>query len=353
MTSKERIGLALQHKEADRVPLQDEPWGTTIERWRQEGLPEGVWPAEYFGYEMAGIGADLSMRIPNETVEETDNYTVRIAGDGQAVKNWKHATSTPEYIDFMVKTRADWEEHKHRLEWDSSRINLEAAKQAQARAEATGRWFQFSGAFGYDRLQGLIGSERVLMAMAEDPDWVQDMCDTAAGLVCAALEEMIGLGVQFDGCFVYDDMGYRNATMFSPAMFRRFEFPNHKRVYDCAKAHGLPCILHSCGNVNAFVPGLIEAGLSCLQPLEVKAGMNLAQLKRDYGEVLSFMGGIDARKMAHPDPAVIEEEIATKVTAAKQGGGYIYHSDHSIPEDVSFAQFCHVIELVKKYGSYE
>ncbi len=352
MTSKERIALALQHKEADRIAIHDSPWGTTIERWRREGLPEEVSPAEYFGYELASTGANLSMRMPTDVIEETEEYRITGGMDGQVIKNWKHATSTPEYIDFMVKTRADWEEHKFRLEWDSSRIDVEASRQAQAEAEAQGKWFSFNGAFGYDRLQGLIGSERLLMAMAEDPDWVQDMFDTVAELVCTALEEMVGMGFQFDGCFVYDDMGYRNATLFSPAMFRRFEFPNHKRVYDCAWAHGLPCILHSCGNVNAFVPGLIEAGLACLQPLEVKAQMNLVQLKRDYGEKLAFMGGIDVRKMAMADPAIIEEEIATKIGAAKVGGGYIYHSDHSVPDNISFEQYCHVMELVKKYGSY-
>ncbi len=352
MTSKERIALALQHKEADRIAIHDSPWGTTIERWRQEGLPEGVGPAEYFGYELASTGANLSMRMPTDVIEETEEYRITGGMDGQVIKNWKHATSTPEYIDFMIKTRADWEEHKFRLEWDSSRIDVEASRKAQAEAEAQGKWFSFNGAFGYDRLQGLIGSERLLMAMAEDPEWVQEMFDTAAELVCVALEEMIALGFQFDGCFVYDDMGYRNATLFSPAMFRRFEFPNHKRVYDCAWAHGLPCILHSCGNVNAFVPGLIEAGLACLQPLEVKAQMDLVQLKRDYGEKLAFMGGIDVRKMAMADPAIIEEEIATKIGAAKVGGGYIYHSDHSVPDNISFEQYRHVIELVKKYGSY-
>jgi uroporphyrinogen decarboxylase len=301
---------------------------------------------------MSGTGANLSLRIPDRTVEETEEYRIFIGGDGQTIKNWKHATSTPEYIDFMVKTRADWEEHKHLLEWEASRIDVEAVKKAIADAEAKGLWISFNGAFGYDRVQSLIGSERLLMAMAEDPDWVQDMFDTVAALYCTSLEAAMGLGFQFDGCFVYDDMGYRNATMFSPAMFRRFEFPNHKRVYDCAKGYGLPCILHSCGNVNAFVPGLIEAGLTCLQPLEVKAQMNLVQLKRDYGEKLAFMGGIDVRKMAMADPAIIEEEIATKIGAAKVGGGYIYHSDHSVPDNISFSQYVHVMELVEKYGRY-
>ena len=52
------------------------------------------------------------------------------------------------------------------------------------------------------------------------------------------------------------------------------------------------------------------------------------------------------------DPKPIEEEIREKVTAAKEGGGYIYHSDHSIPNNVSFQQYSRVIDLIKKYGEY-
>ena len=63
------------------------------------------------------------------------------------------------------------------------------------------------------------------------------------------------------------------------------------------------------------------------------------------------MGGIDVRLMALDDPKPIEEEIKRKITVAKEGGGYIYHSDHSVPKNVSFKQYKRVIELVKKYGS--
>jgi uroporphyrinogen decarboxylase len=80
--------------------------------------------------------------------------------------------------------------------------------------------------------------------------------------------------------------------------------------------------------------------------------MDLPELKREYGDSLAFMGGIDVRAMANPDPRLIEEEISTKIPIAKEGGGYIYHSDHSVPNNVSFQQYCRVIELVKEYGSY-
>jgi uroporphyrinogen decarboxylase len=135
-------------------------------------------------------------------------------------------------------------------------------------------------------------------------------------------------------------------------MYEEFFFPHDRRVCDFFKARGMPVILHSCGNVKSLIPRLIDAGYTCLQPLEVKAGMDLIELKKEYGQALAFMGGIDVRKMSDPDPRVIEHEIATKVPAAMQGGGYVYHSDHSVPDAVSLAQYRRVLELVHRYGTY-
>jgi len=64
------------------------------------------------------------------------------------------------------------------------------------------------------------------------------------------------------------------------------------------------------------------------------------------------MGGIDVRAMAHPNPEVIEQEISNKLPALKEGGGYIYHSDHSVPDNVSFQQYCRVMKLVAEYGKF-
>lgn len=352
MTSRERIDAALNFKEADRIAIHDSPWDTTIARWYKEGLPEGAGPYEYFDYEMIGAGFDSSLRLPSETLEETDEYIITRNVQGCTEKNWKHATSTPEKIDFLIKTRADWEEYKPRLEWSSDRVDCEAACEVEKKAREKGKWFHFVSALGYDHIQGIVGSERLLIAMAEDPEWVENMFMTQARLVVAGAEEMLGAGIEFDGAFMYDDMGYRNTSLFSLAMFMRYEFPGHKLVYDCFHSHRLKVILHSCGCVKDLIPGLLKAGLDCLQPLEVKAGMDLIELKKQHGAWLAFMGGIDARAMAHPDPAVIEEEISTKIPVALKGGGYIYHTDHSVPDNVSFAQYCRVIDLVHEYGTY-
>jgi uroporphyrinogen decarboxylase len=353
MTSQERVRLALEHKEADRVAIQDGPWGTTVARWHKEGLPEGVGPHEFFHYEFASTGPDISLRLPAEKIEETDEYIVQRGANGAVHRNWKGKTSTPELVDFTIKSRADWDAHKAALKFDESRLNLENAKKARADARAKGLFFVFGGGIGYDHNSAsLLGPVRLLTAIVEEPDWVREIFMMQVDLAVAIVEELFARGIDFDAAYYYDDLGYRNGLFFSPRAYREVLQPAHRRVLEPFKRRGLPCILHSCGNVTELVPDLIESGWTCLQPLEVKAGMDLIGLKKKFGDALAFMGGIDVRKMALDDPGPIEEEIRTKVGFAKQGGGYIYHSDHSVPDDVSFANYQRVIELVHRHGSY-
>ena len=353
MTSQERVRLALEHKEADRIALHDSPWGTTIARWRTEGLPEGVSPHDHFGFEFAGIGPDISLRFPVETLEETDEWIIQRRSEGAVHRNWKGKTSTPELLDFTIKTRRDWDEHKHRLAYDDSRLRLEQARKTHDNARAKGLFLTFGGGIGYDHNSAsLLGPVGLLTAIVEQPDWVREIFMMQADLAVQIAEELFARGIAFDAAYYYDDLGYRNGLFFSPRAYREVLQPAHRRYLEPFKRRGLPCLLHSCGCVKEAIPDLLDAGWTALQPLEVKAGMDLIELKKKYGDVLAFMGGIDVRNMALDDPGPIEHEIRTKITCAKQGGGYIYHSDHSVPDDVSFANYCRVIDLVRTYGSY-
>jgi uroporphyrinogen decarboxylase len=80
--------------------------------------------------------------------------------------------------------------------------------------------------------------------------------------------------------------------------------------------------------------------------------MDVIELKREYGDKIALMGGIDVRVMADGTDEELEEEIGNKITIAKENGGYIYHSDHSVPNNVSFPRYQRVIELIHQYGSY-
>jgi len=354
MTSSERFLAAVYHQEGDRVPIDDTPWQTTVERWRREGLPADVSPRDYFGYERAGAGADLSFQVEPETLEEAEGWKIVKDAWGATTKVLKGRESVPDLIDFPVTARAIWEqEFKPRLAWNESRVSWDAGLAGnRALREAGTRFILFSAGFGYDRVQRFVGAPRVLTAMVEEPGWIKDMMTAIADLIINAAEEMLVRGFQFDGAFIWNDQAYRNGPFFSPAMWREFELPCQKRLIDFFHSKGLPVVMHTDGDVRRLIPMFIEAGLDCLQPIEVKAGMDLVELKQQYGDRLAFMGGIDVQAMAHSDPRVIEHEIRTKIPVAKKGGGYIYHSDHSVPDNVSFEQYQRVMELVGEYGAF-
>lgn len=352
MTSRERVQLALQRKVGDRIPIHDSPWGTTVARWHNEGLPKDKSPEQYFGFEFRGFGGDNSLQLPSKVFEETDEYVVATNSDGAKMKNWKGKTSTPELIDFTVTTRELWEEYKPRMAMNESRVNWEHQLKANRQSIEAGFFCTMNFGPGFTKVCDLVGPERTLIAMVMEPDWIKDIFMTDAQLCVDMAEEMMGRGMEFHAGWIFDDLGFRDHSFMSPEMYRELLMPAHKLICDCFKSRGIPMILHSCGYTMELMPVIIETGFDCIQPLEVKAGNDIIKLKKDYGEVIAFMGGIDVRAMASPDPDDILKEISSKIPFVKQGGGYIYHSDHSVPDNVSFEQYCRVMELVKEYGKF-
>ena len=350
ITGRERVKAALEHRELDRIPIHDSPWAATISRWHREGLPEEISVSEYFDYEITGFGPDLSPRFPVKILERNSTYIVETTPYGGVRKNFRDYSTTPEIVDWPIKSKEEWYRIKDRLQPDVTRVDWVSCLAGFQRAREDGKFITYNAAMGYDLFQSYLKTEQLLMAMLDDPDWVIDMFKTHANLLVEMAKLMMDHGFEFDGAFLFNDMGYRNGLLFSPKTYQKLLLETDAMVCEFFHQHNMPVIVHSCGNVIELIPYLIQAGFDCLQPLEVKAGMDLLELKLKFGDKMAFMGGIDVRKMT--DAAAIEEEISKKFEVAKKGGGYIYHSDHSIPKNVSFEQYNHVIELVRKYGSY-
>src|SRR5690606_29033861 len=100
-----------------------------------------------------------------------------------------------------------------------------------------------------------------------------------------------------------------------------------------------------CGDINPFIPELVEIGLDALNPLEVKAGMDPVEIKKKYGKDLTLHGGINA--MLWDDAEAILAEIKRVIPVLKESGGYIFASDHSIPNSVSLENFKLIVDLIK------
>ena len=156
----------------------------------------------------------------------------------------------------------------------------------------------------------------------------------------------------FDGAFFADDLGYRTSSLISPRLYRELVFPHHKRLCDYFMNHDLKTFLHTDGDISGLIPHFIDAGFAGLHPLEAKAGLDIRELKPLYGDKLVFFGNIDVTKLNGSKQA-IEEEVLGKLDIAKENGVYIYHSDHSVPHDISFENYAYLIELLLEHGRYD
>ena len=139
--------------------------------------------------------------------------------------------------------------------------------------------------------------------------------------------------------------------LFSPKIFEELLFPCHQKLAKFLHDNGMYYLMHSCGYIEPFIPALIESGLDVLQAIQANTGMHVKELKPKFGDKLTFWGNIAVKAFAE-GPVAIESELREKVPLAMEGGGYIYHSDHSIPPEVSWETYRHAMQVLDEIGTY-
>jgi uroporphyrinogen decarboxylase len=353
LTTRERMKRMLEHRDADRVPITDSPWGATLERWRNEGLPEKVDWAEYLGLDrFVGVGVDNSPRYPVKTLEQTDDYTIHVSAWGATMKNWRHRGGVPEFLDFTIKDPTAWSEAKKRMTPSRDRINWDWLKKQYPTWQQQGAWITAEFWFGFDITHSwTVGTERVLEALVDEPEWLVDMWNTELDLDLQLFDMLYEEGFRFDAIRWPDDMGYKGNQFFSLKMYRDLLKPVHRRAAEWAQAHDAKVHLHSCGDVRPLIPDLIDLGVDILNPIEVKAGMDPVALKKEYGDKLVFHGGLNAA--LYPEPEKLWAEMRRVIPEVKKSGGYLLSTDHSVPDCVSLEQFKQFVALGKELGRYD
>ena len=352
MTSKERIKRTFEHKEADKVPIIDEPWAGTIRRWESQGMPKGSDWTEYFGIDrIARVSVNVSPCYTGKTIEETDRYVIFTTEWGVTVKQLKEEDATPEFIDFKISNASVWNETKKLMTINEERLNLPNLETNYDKWVGRGDWIQALFWFGFDITHSwAIGTETMLIAMAMEPEWITDMFDTYLESNIKHFDMLWDMGYRFDSIFWWDDMGYKGSPFFSNTMYKELLQPFHKRAINWAHNKGIYAHLHSCGFIEPLLPDVVEAGIDALNPIEVKAGMDAIRIKETFGDKIVLHGGIDASRLHLKDEII--PEIEKLVPILKENGGYIFASDHSIPNIVDLETYKAIIDTVKIVGSY-
>jgi uroporphyrinogen decarboxylase len=181
------------------------------------------------------------------------------------------------------------------------------------------------------------GWEEMFVDMAERPEWVHFLCRTFTDFYLEDYTRAAEItGGRIDLYLVISDLGSQHGPLISLAMFRQFVAPYVKEMIECIHSLGGRAMFHSCGMVRPFIPDLIELGVDVLDPIQPTGPeMRPEGLKRDFGDQLSFHGGMDMQDLLpHATPAQVEAEARRYCEVAGAGGGYILGPAHLFQPDV-------------------
>jgi len=365
----DRLHRALRHEEPDRVPISDFFWGDFTRRWRQElGLPEDINPYYYYDLDWIVTVPNMDPWIrPFETLRETAEEVVVKTGFG-AVMHKLFSLPMPEMrsweMDSFEKLECcefdDPGDRRRFFEGGDNQIAgvgdgfernsppwLDTVKSLRPDFPVFGSMIEVS-----ECLTRLVGQENALLWMGEEPERMGEVINRIGAhyLECAKAEIDAGKGL-LDGFVIWGDVAYKKGMFFSPNYWREYFKPWVAQITDCAHQHGLPVIYHGCGNVKAIFQDYIDIHVDAYNPLEVKAGMDCVELRRQYGQRMGFCGNSDMQIWESGNRDAIRREVLRKLNAAK-GGGYIFQSDHSVSSAVSGHTYDYIVKLVREFGHY-
>ncbi len=364
-----RMNTTLRHEEADRVPVSDFFWGSFVDRWRQElALPNGTDIYKYYDLDWIVTVPNMDPHIRQFAILEETADHVLVRTGFEAVIRKQFADPMPAFLRFETDTLEKLASFQFDDPWDARRYFSPGDNQIAGVGDGFARnsdaWvetvkslypdFPVYGSVceGHETLWRIIGSENVMLWIGLYPDelgkFIERIGEFALDLARAQIRAADGL---LDGMVLWGDVAYTRDVFFAPAYWRKYFKPIVKSIIDECHAHGLPVIYHGCGNVRRIFEDFIELGVDAYNPLEAKAGLDVVELRRQYGHRIGFCGNLDVMTWAHGTQEEIKRMVLRKLNAAK-GGGYIFQSDHSVPSNVSGQNYEFVVNLLREYGRY-
>ncbi|MGQ9629393.1 MAG: uroporphyrinogen decarboxylase family protein [bacterium] len=368
MNGRERLLRVMEFKDVDRLPNYELAlWGQTVERWYDEGMPrdavylnwfegEPYFKIERRAFAPINVGMVPPFTFEAEVIEETERYIIARHPNGIVTKALKEGTvrgtrpSMDQYLSFPVTDRKSFEEIKKRynprspirypLWWD------EMVKRWKTRDYPL--CLLTNGSIGlYSQLRRWVGTEGISYLFYDDPALVEEMVEFIVDFILEVTERA-RKEIQFDYFNFFEDFAGKGGPLISPKLFKKFLMPGYKRIIEEFRRDGIKYFwLDSDGDVRVLIPLMLEAGITCLWPLEQASGMDPVSLRKEYGRDLMLAGGIDKRELIK-DKKAIEKELYAKIPPLLESGGFIPHLDHAFPPDISYENFQYYMELKMK-----
>lgn len=362
LNPRERFNRIMHYEPVDRLPLWTVESVTegAIRQWSKQGhFPIGMDLSDVIeldGVHKINLDTDPLPSFVPRILENGERWRTTIDEYGFTVRTLKEQSVSPRvyyYVAGTVKNRGDWEKLKERYNPHDLRrkprtwgpelweyLNSSSSPIVLGITWGPGR----GPKNGYT-----MGLELFLETVISDPGLVKDMFDFWADLVIAIARDWLE-HCRIDMVYFSEDgMGYRNSTLVSPQMYRALWAPGLRKVTDFLHGYGIDIIGYwSSGNVRPIIPVLLDLGINAPFPLEAAAGMDVRDLRREFGRDLRLIGNI-SRQALMDGPAAVEAEFTAKAPPLVAEGGYIPTADDQILPDVTFASYRRLVDLIREY----
>lgn len=363
----DRIQKALSHQIPDRVPVGEFFWTGFIHRCCAKWGTDFD-PYRYFDLDYVVINPNMDPRIrPFEILQHAGEEIVIKTGFGAVIRR-SGSAPMPYYESFAINSPEEMADFEFDSSTDRRRFYQGGDDQINGVGDALARdlpaWDTRVSAycddfavFGsvcepYEYLWRCIGTENALFWMATEPELLAEFIDRIGSFLYSLCQAQIIAGQgRLSGMYLWGDVAYGKGLLFGLPRWQKLFKPHVKALIDLCHRHGLPVIYHGCGNATELFEDMIAIGLDAYNPLEVKAGLDVVELKKRYGGRLAFCGNIDVPLLERGNLEEVQKHIMYKLQAA-QGGGWIFQSDHSISSNVDPETYAFAIKTLGEFGNY-
>jgi uroporphyrinogen decarboxylase len=303
---KEHVFAALQHQQSDRIPR--------FEIWIDALLDELGQKDAAGAY--VNLGQDAVM-MPSQMPPNSNAWQTGIDEWGRIWKNGMYTTGA-------IDTEVDLDQYTPPLVYAEQFFDRHHVQSVKTRYPDHCLIFgTHIGPFTMSYLA--MGFERFFLRLIENPAFAHKLLSARTQWAIALFQQAVRLGAEV--IIVGDDAAHNDGPMISPQMWREFVLPYHRQIVDTLD---VPVIWHSDGNVVSLLSMAIEAGFVGFHGLEPAAGVNLIQVKQEFGRDLVLIGNIDVRVLCNSNLSIVRNEVDRCLAQGSPDGGFMLATCNSI-----------------------
>lgn len=341
MHSRERLTCVLQHGIPDRVPIVETDIATSVYKaLMPEADDQNAFMSKYLDMVVARAAYD---ETPIDALHFRNEYGIvykRLDDPDMVHHSVAPALDIMDGDAYLTHPLPD-PDAPIRFQWlDSVVAKYKSAKMVAYDLRCCLLW-----------ATEMLGFETFMINFMEEPERVGALLNRIADVNIALARNAVWHGA--DIIFETDDYAYNSGPFFSPALFRRYIFPNLKRLVDAVHAEGGYVIKHTDGNIMSLLPDMMETGIDGIQSLDPLAGMDIAETKRLCGNRLTLWGNVDCGNlMSNGTTQQVREAVIDCMRKGKPGGGYCLCSSNSILSTTRPENYRTMLETAYAYADY-